>query len=205
MSAICASPASQLVEAIANLRKQFPAGDPKHVSGLADLRKQFPAADWQLIDALYDLRNQVLKVAKDVSLEPEPLTPHELRKAVENRMYELAYWHYDFPNDLFDLGGLIDPKASGHGSRNFMNLRRSGRADGLDNLLTQAQTHRDFDTVRKALQNVHKAFRTSMPFVPLWTLDAHIVLDAKLTTVPAPSLLDPLAVFTHADEWRFGP
>ena len=69
--------------------------------------------------------------------------------------------------------------------------------------MTQAQERRDFETVQATLQRLHAAFRTTMPFIPLWNLDAHLVLREELKTAPEPRLLDPLAVFTHVDEWRF--
>jgi hypothetical protein len=41
-----------------------------------------------------------------------------------------------------------------------------------------------------------------MPFIPLWHLDTHVLVSDRLETRPAPGQLDPLAPFSHADEWR---
>ena len=51
-------------------------------------------------------------------------------------------------------------------------------------------------------QLIHKRLYDTMPLIPLWQLDTHLALHQDVQTVPAPDRLDPLRVFTHADQWR---
>ena len=67
--------------------------------------------------------------------------------------------------------------------------------------LTRCKDRRDFGVVQQAMQQLDASFRTEMPFIPLWHLDTHALLASGLTTAPPASLLDPLAPFTHIEQW----
>ena len=77
---------------------------------------------------------------------------------------------------------------------------RTPPADVQD-MLSRCQDRRDFGAVRTALRQWHAAFAREMPIVPLWHLDTHVLLASGLTTVPPAQLLDPLAPFTHVEQW----
>jgi ABC-type transport system substrate-binding protein len=112
------------------------------------------------------------------------------------RKYQLAYWHHDYPTDLFSLWSLFDPRdeALDKGS-NFLGYKDDG---SLVELLQKAASYRDFAQVKRLTHDIHVALYEKMPLVPLWQLDYHIAVHPTLT-VP---LLDPRCVFGTIDEWR---
>ena len=142
--------------------------------GKVELSLKYPAGDPQVAAAMADLRKQVLEVSKEkVTLNLEPLDPHDLRKAVEgerdakpgeerNRNYQLAYWHYDYPDETYWLGPLL-----GQGGDNPMNYRGTE----LQGLIEKMQARREFDTVREQMRALHGLLDGTMPLIPLWQLD----------------------------------
>ena len=190
--------------------------DPKHASSLDDadlargLRKKgadrvaplvlkYPDGDPIIAQACKLMAEQVAGLNAGVTLKPIAVDASKFyEEVVFNNDFELAYCHYDYPNDWFSPAGLIDPPARGHGGRNFMGYVPPY---ALQELLTRCQDRRDFGVVRRAMQQLDASFRTEMPFIPLWHLDTHALLATGLTTVPPAALLDPLAPFTHIEQW----
>ena len=71
----------------------------------------------------------------------------------------------------------------------------------FQDILARCQDRRDFGAVRRAMRQLHATFAAEMPFIPLWHLDTHALLAAGLTTVPSAAQFDPLAPFTHVEQW----
>ncbi len=174
------------------------------LTGRAQLTLKYPTGDKNLAEALNDLRRQVQAANKDVTLDLAPLSPHELRRAVETHNFQLAYYWYDFPDETYWLGPLL-----GLEGNNLLQYR-GGELQGL---IREAADHREFDKVRDTMRAMHTVLDTDMPLIPLWQLDPLSAYreDLKPTyydrqmgprkeveRVP----YDPLLVFTDAENWR---
>jgi len=100
------------------------------------------------------------------------------------------------------VGGWLDPRRIGPpgrlGDRNFMSYTPS---PDFAALLARTQVHRDFGELRVAMRQLHLEFRKEMPFIPLWSLDTHVLASSRLRTEPAVTLLDPIAPFLFVDQW----
>jgi ABC-type transport system substrate-binding protein len=165
----------------------------------------YPTGDPKLADALNDLRKQVLAASKGrIVLDPKPLSAHDLRKAVEGGQYDLAYYHYDFPDETYWLGPLL-----GQDGKNVMNYRGSD----LQRLIREAAIRREFDEVRKQVAAMHSVLDRDMPLIPLWQLDPLSAYREDLKPTDYDSSMgprknvervpyDPLLVFTDAENWR---
>jgi ABC-type oligopeptide transport system substrate-binding subunit len=185
--------------------------DPKLAEGLTatagnvTLTLKYPTGDPRVADALKDLRKQVLAVTKErVTLELVPLEPHELRKAVEDRNYQLAYWHYDFPDETYWLAPLL-----GQDGDNLMQYHGSQ----LEKLIRDAAARREFDKVREQVREMNRLLDGEMPLIPLWQLDPLSAYreDLKPTSYDRGAMgprkevekvpFDPLLVFTDVENW----
>ncbi len=140
-----------------------------------------------LESAMIDLCAQV-KETLGVTLAPTAVTEEKLRKDVEDHNYDLAYYHYDYPDDVYWLGPLLDPAGD-----NYL-----GYQGALVALVRDESRRRDFAEVQARAHELHDRFlNQEMPFIPLWQLDP---LAAVSNGVAAPPF-DPLLVFTDAERW----
>ncbi len=175
------------------------AGRRKEKHDVVDLELKYPDGDPLIAQACKLMAEQVASLKAGVTLRLKVVEAAKFyQEIVYDTDFQLAYWHYDYPDDWFSPAGLFDPSARGHGGRNFMGYVPP--AD-IQELLTRCQDRREFGVVRQAMRQLDASFRTEMPFIPLWHLDAHALLAAGLTTVPAAAQLDPLAPFTHVEQW----
>lgn len=184
--------------------------DPGLARRLADDRRgepltlelKFPSDDLAIERACQQIQ-QTLGEYK-ITIKLTPRSPAEfLKQVVTENDFQLAYWRYDYPDEWYGLGGLLDPQRAGPpdkpGDRNFMGYVPS---QDFGTLLARTQSHRDFGELRTAMRQLHVEFRNrEMPFIPLWSLDTHVLASSRLRTVPAVPLLDPLAPFLFADQW----
>jgi peptide/nickel transport system substrate-binding protein len=169
--------------------------------GKLELQLKYPGGDPAVAEACKLIAQQVAEVNGGVSLVPKAVDPADYYQDVFlNTNFQLAFWHYDYPDEWFSQTGLFafDPAALGHQGRNFM---RYDPDAGVKQLLARCQDRRDFGEVRAALRQWHLTFAREMPFIPLWHLDTHALLATGLSTVPPAGLLDPLAPFTHIEQW----
>ena len=66
----------------------------------------YPNDDKVVAEAMVDLCERVNKTLPGVTLEAKGVAPHALRDEVEvSQSYDLAYWHYDFPDESFWWSG----------------------------------------------------------------------------------------------------
>ncbi len=142
----------------------------------------------------------------------------KLLEAVNDQhAFDMAYLPFDYPDDWypFALGAALDPAAAGRGGRNcFGFLDRSTRPDEEDQALGRAlnkiRTYRDFaEGIHPQAIEIAKMFNESVPFIPLWQLDRHMVVSRKLkvfitdSTQPVhPRLLNPTILFQGIERWR---
>jgi ABC-type transport system substrate-binding protein len=170
----------------------------KREEGKVELELKYPDGDPDIARACKLMSDQVAEQNAGVTLKLKAVDAAGYYQTIAyDTNFQLAYWHYDYPDDWFSPSGLFDPSAVTHGARNFMNYVPIE----LQPPLARCQDRRDFGVVRKAMRQLHETFAAEMPFIPLWHLDTHALLAAGLTTVPPAAQLDPLAPFTHIEQW----
>lgn len=150
------------------------------------------------------IKQQIEKLGANIRIELIGQTPADFYKSVMlEHNYDLAYVPFDFANDTYWIGSFLDPEAKGRGERNFMEYIPDR---SLAQLLQKMRTKRDFldpiNGLRRQMQNFYTLFSEPMPFVPLWQLDFHVLINGQLSTVPLPAQLDPATIFSQVEEWR---
>jgi peptide/nickel transport system substrate-binding protein len=158
------------------------------------------ADDPQARQACELIKEQVSALGVGVQIELLPLPAPKLHQDVfVDFDYDLAYVPYDF-NDTYSLGGLLDPDAVGRGERNFLGYTPDATARDL---LTSIRSTRNFTAVKSWSQMFYNSFNNDqMPFVPLWQLDFHLIVNQNLKPMPQAVDLDPLTIFDQCEEWR---
>ncbi len=151
-----------------------------------------------LDDALKHLCAQV-KERTGVVLEPTPVSsPYQLREDVEwTKNYDLAYYHYDFPDEMFWLAPLFGSPPETEDTNNIFKFHSSV----LPNLLMGTKGHRSFPEVRSYQWETQDYLNREMPFIPLWQLDPLLAYRRDVQ----PAALDPLLPFSTIEEWRLQP
>ena len=168
-----------------------------HESGEQDatLPLIYPAGDPQAAKAMADLAAQV-KANLGVTIEPKAVSPEELHDAVErDHNYALAYYSYDFPDDVYWLGPLLT--YVGDKKENILQY------DGpLGQNVKDLSRRRDFADVSTWAHTLHKEFLSKeMPFIPLWQLDPLAAVHAEVDTGASDPPFDPELVFSDVDQW----
>jgi len=162
------------------------------------LNLKYPDGDPAVASACEKIRDQLKRVADlDIILQAVPL--RDFRDVVErDANYQLAYYHFDYPDDTYWLYPLFDPLAT-DGGRNFLNYKNDAE---LASLFVEAMNRREFAEVQKITHRIHAELYEKMPLIPLWQLDKHIAVHRDLEPVPSPEHLDPLLIFTQVEEWK---
>jgi ABC-type transport system substrate-binding protein len=156
------------------------------------LTLKYPEGDPSLENALKDLCEQV-KSTTGIVLELSRCDPVQLRQDVERtQSYDLAYYHYDFPDETYWLRPLLGPRDGG--DSNLFKFTH----EKIQETLQDATHYRDFAKVREYQWAVQKLLTEQMPFIPLWQLDPLLAYSRAVK----PSALEPLRVFTNIEEWR---
>jgi ABC-type transport system substrate-binding protein len=191
--------------------------------GNVRLTLKFPMSDESAAAACQRIKEQVEKASAEgngpprVEIVLEGLPAADLRRRIEQEHdYDLAYYNFDYRDDLYWLGGLLDPTAAGKDGRNVLGYLAEGTTPDADDrrlaqLVAEQRTHRDFkkELLPKAHQ-VHKAFNDTMPFIPLWQLDRHMVTRSGLEVYfpdspePVPPALLPPGLFKGIARWKLG-
>lgn len=195
------------------------AGDKTEI-GLA-----FPGNDPQARRACEKIKSQIESLVRDgpagrrlvINLDPLPLAELLGRVQVEHSRFDLAYVPFDYPDDWhpYALGAMLDPTAADRGGRNwFKFLSPKTNPDGddqqLGQVLNELRLYRDVPgqlTPRAA--EAARLFNNSLPFIPLWQLDRHMVVHNNLkiyvddTIEPVnPRLLNPTTLFQGVARWQ---
>ncbi len=178
--------------------------DPAKARGLSDaVRKntnlgpyqlKYPEGDPALAKAMQELCDQV-KQTTGVVLELVPCDPRRLRLDVwRTQNYDLAYCHYDFPDETYWLWPLLGPPFQANREINFLKFAD----DKIQPLLRTAMNYRDFAKVREYLRKLHEYLNLYMPLIPLWQLDPLLAHREDVQPVS----LDPVLVFSNVAEWH---
>lgn len=180
----------------------------------------YPAEDAQATQACQMIKTQVESLFNDlpgrkltIQLEAVPKRDLILRVEEEHR-YDLAYVPFEYPDDWypFGLGAFLDSTATARGGRNWLGFGKQSTDEGdtrLEALLRDLRGYRDFQQLLTKTAEVHKLFNESMPFIPLWQLDRHLLVHNRvriytgLTDQPvSPRVLNPTTLFQGIAYWR---
>lgn len=186
------------------IKLAYPEGDPQADAACKLIKKHVESL-------LADVPGKKFTVALD------PLPVRDLMVRVEDEHnYDLAYVPFDFPDDWYPyaLGAMLDPTAADRGGRNWFGyLSKSSGGDEQDarlgQLLNELRAYREFGQLASRSAEVHKQFNESVPFIPLWQLDRHllvhnavkVVLDESDVQV-SPKVLNPTLLFQGIARWR---
>jgi peptide/nickel transport system substrate-binding protein len=139
------------------------------------------------------IRDQVHAVQPNIEIELLPCSVRQLHDQVENTNdYELAYYYYDFPDDLYSLWPLLHPQS-------FLGYDKGD----LQTKLQAVFSYRDPDSIRAAMHRLDELVCDEMPLIPLWQLDTHVAVhnDLKIDQAQA---LDPAQIFADVASWHLG-
>jgi ABC-type transport system substrate-binding protein len=182
----------------------YPDGDPQAALACRAIQKQ--------VEALFkDAPGRKLTVL----LEAAPLRDL-LERVQDEHRYDLAYVPFDYPDDWYPyaLGAMLDPQAAERGGRNcFGFLAKNSGADEQDTrlgqLLNELRAYREFGKLADESEKVQKAFVDSLPFIPLWQLDRHMLVHNSVKvvvddhdTVVGPKVLNQTTLFQGIARWR---
>ncbi|MGL6075504.1 MAG: ABC transporter substrate-binding protein [Fimbriiglobus sp.] len=182
----------------------------------------FPSDDPNARAACERLRSMIESPTKDderrieIVLEPMPYR-QMMRRLEEEASYDLAYIAQDHPDIWYPqhLSLTLDPTAHGKHGRNihgyFSPEAKPGAEDAkLAQSLAEVRLHRDYDGKLVGLAHrMHDRFNDAVPYIPLWQLDRHIVLNTMVkldfegqTELANPRTLNPTTPFTSIARWR---
>jgi peptide/nickel transport system substrate-binding protein len=168
------------------------------VAGRLTLR--YPQGDPAVEEACQAIREQLINLNLGIELQLLPRSERDLHQDVqETHDYELAYYSFDFPDKLYWLWPMFDPRAIGPGGRNFLGYQND---DVLESLFRRMQTHREFAVVQELGRRIHQVLYEKMPLIPLWQLDTHVAMN---NTLSIPGEFDPLLVFPGVENWTLAP
>jgi ABC-type oligopeptide transport system substrate-binding subunit len=157
---------------------------------------------------------------KKLTIQLEKMPIERLLSAVQEQhaSFDLAYVPFDYPDDWYPLalGAALDPEASKQrNGRNWFGFRDdTTNPDAADQQLgrdlAKLRGYRDFsgELVPQAIA-VTKQFNESLPFIPLWQLDRHMVVSRKLkisldetSATGGADLLNQTTLFQGVGRWR---
>jgi ABC-type transport system substrate-binding protein len=165
---------------------------------------KFPADEPGVREASAAIARETAKLFEQVQLnltiELIPLSSRQMHAAIASRDFELAYHHWDFPDDNFWLWPVFDPHpdALRAGGSNFLGYDNDAE---LQSLLRAAMSHRYFPTVRERQQSVHYHIYERMPLIPLWQLPQSVAIHPSL----AAGHIDPERAFADVLQWKVSP
>jgi ABC-type oligopeptide transport system substrate-binding subunit len=205
--------------AVDRLKKYLSGTSPK-----LDFELLYPEDDPKAEEACRRIKAHIEAMGRDgpngrklvVNLDGKPL--RDVINRVENEhRYDLAYVPFDYPDEWhpFGLAAALDPQAGGRGGRNWFGFLLQETAPQAEDIqlgqsLNELRGYRDVlgQLVPRAVE-VTRLFNDSVPFVPLWQLDRHMVVHRNLkvfvddTNTPAsPELLNPTTLFQNVARWR---
>ncbi|MFQ3592524.1 MAG: ABC transporter substrate-binding protein [Gemmataceae bacterium] len=175
-------------------RAKFKAVLAKTGKSEVALTLKYPTGNKAVEEAMKALCNQVSRDVPGLRLSAEGVNPYLLREEVEERgNYDLAYYHYDFPEGAFWLWPLL-----GHGDRKGENYL--GYTGPLLAQVQKASALRYFPEVQATARAIHaRMLDSEMPFIPLWQLSPLYAYRRGGLDLPP---LDPRTPFSRVALWR---
>jgi peptide/nickel transport system substrate-binding protein len=158
---------------------------------------KYPAGDVRVQAACEAMASKIAALFQEARIKVKaiPLPPMQLRKALAEHDYDLLYMRMEHLDDPVRLALLFDPGADALrvGGSNFLGCEDVK----LQELVHAALKHRQFGAAQAAMHSVHAYLNETMPAIPLWHLDLHLLAQPSLRL---PALDAP--VFAHIHEWR---
>jgi ABC-type oligopeptide transport system substrate-binding subunit len=190
------------------IKLAYPEEDPKAALVCIEIKKQ--------IEAL--LKDEPPN-AKKLSINPVAMPLNDLLSKVQyaHKGYQFAYIPFDYPDDWYPyaLGAALDPEAAGNNGRNWFSFETGeARPDPADQALGRAlktiRLNRDFaGEIVPQTHTISRLFNDSLPFIPLWQLDRHMVVSRKVkivvddnTEVINPKFLNQTILFQGVGRWK---
>jgi peptide/nickel transport system substrate-binding protein len=143
--------------------------------------------------------NDVLNSAGIKSnVRPLPVSPQEHRRIINDREFDIAYLSEENTDQPYAMATMFDAHEDARkpGGRNYLGY------DGdikMQELMRSALAHRQFSVVQTNMHALHAHLHETMPFVPLWQLDFHVLAQPSLRMQPVNSA----SVFAHIDSWEW--
>jgi ABC-type transport system substrate-binding protein len=165
---------------------------------------KYPADDARVKSACEDIARAIGALFQEaqikIDVQPQGLPPHALRKAIHERDYDLLYTSAERLDDPVRLALLFDrhEEATRAGGNNYLGYDND---DKLHELLRAVKQHRQFTAIEESMQAIHVHLFETMPVIPLWHLDTHVLIHPTLRT----PTLDPRAVFANVRQWKVVP
>lgn len=166
-----------------------------------ELTLHYPDGDARTKAACIEIARTITDVLNSAEIKATvhatSLSPGELKRVVQMRDYELAYWSEGNLDQPHAVALLFDSheEAKNRGGSNYLGY------DGdikLQELMRTALSHRQFMVLQASMHALHAHLNETMPLIPLWQLEPHVLVQPNLR-LPA---LDPNAVFTHIRDWE---
>jgi ABC-type oligopeptide transport system substrate-binding subunit len=190
-----------------------------------EIELAYPIDDPRAEEACRKIKAAVEDVSKDlagdrklvVNLAQMPMDELLLRVQEEHNRFDLAYVPFDYPDDWYPyaLGAALDPQAAGRGGRNWFHFQSPETNPDAEDLrlgqvLLGLRGYCDVSGVLAAkAAEAGRLFNESLPFIPLWQLDRHMIVSSNLKVfvddLPAPvspRLLNPTTLFQGVARWR---
>ncbi len=175
----------------------------KAESAKLELTLKYPAADARVEAACTEVGQTIVALFQEANIKTkvqvQGLAPPALRKAIEERDFDLLYMSAEGLDDPVRLALLFDRQESAMraGGGNYLGCDN----DKLHELLRTALQHRQFGAVAENMHTIHVHLYESMPAIPLWQLDVHVLAQPSLRA----GGLDPRAAFANVREWKIVP
>ena len=148
---------------------------------------KYAADDPRVQAACAEMAKVIRSVFEDAKIKAvvhaQGLPPHALQKALREHDYDFAYTSEADLDDPVRLALFFDAS--------------DGDAK-LQQLLRTTLQYRQFTTLQENMQTVHVHLYETMPLIPLWQLDLHVLAHPSLRVPP----LDARSVFARIAEWK---
>jgi ABC-type transport system substrate-binding protein len=165
------------------------------------LTLKYPLGDARVKASCEEMASAIGAIFRDAGIkanvQAQGLPPAALRHALAQREYDLLYLSEDGFDDPVRLALLFDrdESATRAGGSNYLGYDSDAK---LHELTRAALQHRQFREVEDNMQAIHVHLTKTMPAIPLWHLDVHVLALPSLQTQP----LNPRGVFDRIREWK---
>ncbi|MBI1832698.1 MAG: hypothetical protein HYR84_14755 [Planctomycetes bacterium] len=167
------------------------------------LTLKFPTGAGRVQAACDEIASTLTKLFRDaqvpITVQAQALPPHDLRRVLHRRDYDLLYITVDDLDDPVRLALFFDRQADARNAGGSNILAYDD--DKLQGLLRGVLQYRQFAVVQENMQAIHAHLDLTMPAIPLWHLDVHVLVHRSLET-PA---IDPRAAFAKVRAWNIVP
>jgi ABC-type oligopeptide transport system substrate-binding subunit len=173
---------SKLGEHDVTLTLKYPDDDPRVEQACREIQAQ--------------IKKSIGKDKKGLRLELAKRSPSQLKKDVDDRSYELAYYHIDYPDYTFTLWPLfeVSEDALSKGGANFLLASNPT----LQAVFGKLRGNSDFKTVQDITHRIPSNIVEGMHLIPLWQIDTHVTFRG----VYPGDQFDWQRVFANIERWR---